>query len=108
MSKEKQPSKLPSFFKPILWSYDVGRLDATRDKKTIITAAVNYGSLRHWRWIAKRYGRRGVGRVLAGVPRTALRAHVRPLAGIIFSVKSYRYAPRGAHKKGRRTVSKAR
>jgi len=31
----------PSFFKPILWSYNFSDLDPIRNKKTIIVSAIN-------------------------------------------------------------------
>lgn len=108
MKKTSRAQTVPSFFRPILWSYRPGALDPVRHKKIIIAAAVNYGSLKHWRWIAQQYGRRGVGRMLASLPATAIRAHVRPLAAIIFSVKSFNNASRGAHKRRGKAVSKTR
>jgi len=84
----KKIKKLPVFFKPILWSYNIKKLDIKKHKKIIIVAAVNYGGLRHWYWIARQYGVRSVRSVLSKMPATAIRKHVRPLAKIIFSVKS--------------------
>lgn len=108
MKKTSRAQTVPSFFRPILWSYRPGALDPVRHKKIIIAAAINYGSLKHWRWIAQQYGRRGVGRMLASLPATAIRAHVRPLAAIIFSVKSFNNASRGTHKRRGKAVSKTR
>lgn len=97
----KTSKKLPAFFKSILWSYNIKKLDIKKHKKIIITAAVNYGGLRHWYWIAREYGVRAVRAVLSKVPATAIRKHVRPLAKIIFSVKSFNYASRGSAKRRR-------
>lgn len=90
---EKGP--LPDFFRPILWSYNFSKLDPEKNKKRIIINSVNYGSLRHWRWIARRYGKPAIREVLETVPVQDLRLRARELAAIIFSVKRFNYAPRG-------------
>ena len=38
--------KLPSGIAACLWSYDLGRLDLERDRKTIITQVLNFGGLK--------------------------------------------------------------
>ena len=98
-TRNKTTNKLPLFFKPILWSYDAKKIHIKKNKKIIIASAVNYGGLRHWYWIARQYGIRDVRAVLSKMPATAIRKHVRPLAAIVFSVKSFNYAPRGPAKK---------
>ena len=95
----KTAKTLPAYFKPILWSYDIEKLGLKKHKKIIIASAVNYGGLRHWYWIARNYGVGSVRAVLSKMPATAIRKHVRPLAAIVFSVKSFNYAPRGPAKR---------
>jgi len=108
ISVKKAKTTLPAYFAPILWSYNLKKLDPIKHKKIIIMSAINYGGLRHWYWIARRYGARSVRSVLANVPATAIRKHVRPLAGIVFSVPSLNYAPRGSAKRRRGTASRVR
>ena len=48
--------ELPPLFRPLLWSYDFSNIDADKHRKTIIVHALNYGTLKHWRWIKKHYG----------------------------------------------------
>lgn len=90
--------KLPDFFKPLAWSYDFSRMDADTHKKTIIVNAINYGNLRHWRWIAEYYGKETIGRILASIPASELRPRVQKLAGILFELPRFNYAPRSPHR----------
>lgn len=90
-----QKQKLPLFFKPILWSYDFSAVDIKKNKKTIIVNAINYGDLKHWKWLIKNYGRENVKSELIKIPATELRPGARKLASIIFDVKKFNYAPRG-------------
>ena len=86
--------KLPDFFKPVLWSYNFSAMDPKRHKKTIILNAINYGNLRHWRWLLNYYGRETVKKVLKSAPAGGIRPRVRRLAAILFSVENFNYAPR--------------
>lgn len=86
---------LPDFFKPILWSYDFGAVDAERDKKTIIINAINYGDLKHWRWIISSYGKEEVKNILTSIPATEMRERVRPLVALVFDINDFNYASRG-------------
>jgi hypothetical protein len=86
---------IPERFKPILWSYDLKRLDPIKHKRTIILAAINYGDLWHWRWLIKHYGENEIRRTLQHLPASSLRVEAARLAKLIFKVKEYNYAPRG-------------
>jgi len=87
---------IPNFFKPLFWSYNFDNIRPGKDKKTIIVNSINYGDLKHWKWLSDNYGKAGVAEVLAKVSASALRDRVRKLAGIIFKVKKFNYAPRGS------------
>src|SRR3989338_1014168 len=56
----KSSLSLPLFFKSILWSSNFKNIDPEKAKRTIIIQAINYGDLRHWRWILARYGNEGL------------------------------------------------
>ena len=81
-----KPGMVPENFKPLLWSYDFSKIDAERDKKTIIINTINYGDLPHWRWLIAVYGKEGVSAVLKSLPATELRPRARRLAELIFQV----------------------
>ena len=89
--------RLPDFFRPLFWSYDFDSLNLEKHKKVIILNTVNYGDLKHWRWIADFYGRETIRNLLVSLPATELRPPVLNLAGIIFGLDNFNYAPRGAH-----------
>jgi len=89
--------KLPDYFKPVLWSYDFGRLDLDKNKKTVIVGAINYGDLNHWVWLKKNYGEETIRKVLTEARAGEIRPGARRLASIIFGINRFNYAPRGAN-----------
>jgi hypothetical protein len=89
---------LPEFFRPILWSYNFSAIDSEKDKKIIITNAINYGDLKHWRWLVLNYGKNGISKVLKKIPATALRPAARRLASTLFSIKNFNYVLRGVER----------
>ena len=87
--------KIPDSFKPLLWSYDFSKVDVDRDKKAIVIAALNYGDLNQWRWVAAYYGKKAIRRIIEEVPATEFRDRIRPLIALMFGVQHFNYAPRG-------------
>ena len=85
---------LPEYFKTVLWSHDFNAIDPIKDKKTIIINAINYGDLRHWKWLNEFYGKNIVAEVLKKSPRTEIRPRVRNLVSILFSINNFNYEPR--------------
>lgn len=99
MEQERlQPSPIPAFFYPLLWSYDTKRLDSERDKKTIIVQALNYGDLIHWRWLIDHYGRREMRNFLTTLAETELRPRVRRLVQLLFDIDHFNHALRSAQR----------
>ena len=94
MNQKSSVNSLPEFFKPLLWSYDFDSLDLSKNKKDIILNAINYGDLKHWRWIINYYGKDEVKKVLESVSVWELRSRVRKLASLIFELQDLNYAPR--------------
>jgi len=80
-----------------MWSYDFDQIDPAEDKTALVVQAINYGTLAHWRWLVKSYGREGVREVLSHIPATALRPRARRLASLVFGIGRFNYAPRGTH-----------
>lgn len=95
--KNKEKEALPEYFKSVLWSYDFRAVSPEKDKKTIIINAVNYGDLRHWRWLVNFYGKKEIGDILKTIPATEIRSRVKNLAAIIFSVNNFNYEHRSSH-----------
>lgn len=89
-------SKLPEFFRPFFWSYDFDSLDLVNDQKTIILNTINYGDLKHWRWLKNYYGKSAISRVLESISATELKRRAGKLAEILFEIK-LNHAPRSAH-----------
>lgn len=86
--------KLPDYFKPILWSYDLDRLNPEKNKKTVIVNVINYGNLKHWRWLKENYGKKAVREVLKKTRASEIRPGALRLASIIFNINRFNYASR--------------
>jgi len=90
-------SPLPATFKPLFWSYHFSALNTAEDKKTIMVQLLNYGTLAHWRWLLEQYGKAEIKQTLESIPATELKPRTRALASLIFSITTWRYAPRGTN-----------
>jgi hypothetical protein len=88
---------IPETLRPLLWSYDFAKIDPEKHQKTIIVQAINYGTLTDWHWLRARYGRVAVRDVLSSISATEIRPRARRLAGLVFDVDRFNYAPRGTH-----------
>lgn len=86
---------LPQSFRPFFWSYDFTKLDPQKNKKTVILNLVNYGNLKHWRWLVDFYGIEAVASLLKRVPVTEIRPRVLRLVSILFHIENFNYASRG-------------
>lgn len=94
---KKRKKTLPFYFKRILWSHDFASINPTKDKKTIIVNAINYGDLKHWKWLVEFYGQKAVADVLKTIPATEIRPGARNLAGALFSINKFNYEPRSSN-----------
>lgn len=93
----KNRPALPEMFRPILWSYRFADLDLNRHKAEIIIQTINYGSLKHWRWIIRHYGKEAIRTVLKRRLTTEFNPESRHLAQLLFNVNHFRHAPRRPH-----------
>ncbi|MDO8633659.1 MAG: hypothetical protein Q8O97_02610 [bacterium] len=87
--KEEKAKELPQFFQPILWSYDFMYVDPQKDKRAIIVNALNYGDLKHWRWISQFYGKVEVQKFLGDISPSEIRPRVRHLVALLFHIKEW-------------------
>lgn len=87
----KKLKKPPQMFRPLLWSFRWNDIDITEDKDTIIVNAINEGSLDHWRWIIRTYGKKTIKRILEQHPASEFHPESRNLAKVIFSISKFRY-----------------
>lgn len=97
MGKEELPRILPEFFRPLFWSYNFETIDPLEQKKLVIIDTINYGDLKHWRWLKENYGEEVIREVLENIPATELRPRAGRLAELLFNFH-LNYAPRGAHR----------
>ena len=57
--------KLPRFLQPILWSYDISKMNTEDDKDIIIEQILNYGAEEELKWLIKTYRDRDIRNVLS-------------------------------------------
>lgn len=90
---------LPEMFRPLLWSYVFEDIDPKEHYKELIVNTINYGDLKHWRWLIDYYGSEQVSKVITTVPFTEFRPRVVKLVSLLFHIpqSEFNYAPRGAH-----------
>ena len=55
MLKLDNMTKVPKKLQAVLWSRDVSKLDAKKDKQYIIHQILAYGSWNHLKWLFKNY-----------------------------------------------------
>ncbi|MDP2909869.1 MAG: hypothetical protein Q8N69_02235 [bacterium] len=88
--------KLPEFFKPIFWYCDYSELstDIKTSVEAIIIQTINYGDLRHWKWIFKYYGAKKVKKIIENIPASAFRPGALKLATLVLRINKLKYAYR--------------
>jgi|AntAceMinimDraft_18_1070375.scaffolds.fasta_scaffold06993_6 hypothetical protein len=94
MESENKNLKLPSFFKPLLWSYNFFLIDPKKNKKRIIINTVNYGRWKHLQWIVKFYGRNKLKKIIEETPETEFRVPALKLVSLLLGIKKMKYASR--------------
>lgn len=105
MDTEQKIKQLPEYFRPIMWSYTFNDIDPEANAELVICQTINYGTLKHLRWIRQQYGIARIQNVLATTPATAFRAPAKKLAGIIFNISKFNDTPRGPHHRGANVIS---
>ena len=88
-------NKMPSFFKPLFWSYKFSSIDPDRDKKRIIINAVNYGDWEHWLWVFNYYGIAEVKKIIKNTPVSEFRRRALTIVFLLLKIKKTKYATRG-------------
>ncbi len=51
---------IPSYIQPFLWSYDINKMDLSRNKKRIITNILNLGTAKSTDWLFKTYNEKDI------------------------------------------------
>jgi hypothetical protein len=97
MKAKIKNSKLPSFFKPLFWSYKFSSINAERDKRRIIINTINYGRWVHWLWIIKYYGKKEVKKIIKETPKTEFREPALKLISLLLGIKKLKYVSRSAY-----------
>lgn len=98
--------KIPSFFRPILWSYQFSKLNPEQDARAIMVQTINYGQWRHWLWLVRRYGKSKLRQILKEVPMSEFRPRALQLARILFGISKMNYVSRVAYIQRQKNLAK--
>lgn len=104
MKLKTKNSKLPSFFKPLFWSYKFSSVDPRKNKRTVIVNTINYGNWRHWKWIVDFYGREELKRAIEEIPQSEFRPSALKLISLLLDVKKLKYASRGDYIRAQKNI----
>lgn len=64
-SKNKTKNrKLPKWLQPVLWSYDVSKMNTEKDKGLIIEQVLNYGTDEELEWLIKIYRDKDIKKII--------------------------------------------
>lgn len=80
-------TRLPDFFKPLFWSYNFDEIDLEKQKKLVIVNSINYGDLKHWRWIKNYYSVKTIREILESITASELRPQAGRLAELLFNLR---------------------
>ncbi|MEK7560362.1 MAG: hypothetical protein AAB539_00185 [Patescibacteria group bacterium] len=83
---------IPESLRPLLWWVKWDALDLEKDQETIIVAAINEGTLAHWRWIIETYGKETIRSILEHRLESEFHPESRNLARVLFSIPHFRNA----------------
>jgi hypothetical protein len=100
----KNNSKLPSFFKPIFWSYDFSKIKATEEIERIIINSINYGDWKHWQWLINYYGKKKIREVVEDTPRSEFRKGAFRLILLLLNIKKTKYVSMGVKIKAKKHI----
>lgn len=78
-------------FRPLLWFLSWDEVDIEKDKNDIILSAVNDGSLAHWRWIMRTYGKNTIRAVLKKRLASEFHPESLHLARVVFHIPKLSY-----------------
>lgn len=94
--------KLPDYFKPLFWDIEFQSISPKKDRKTIITKVINYGNLKHWKWISDYYGK-NLPKSLQEIPQSEFRQPALKLATLIYNLEDPKYASRSDYIQSQKT-----
>lgn len=65
----KKIKKLPPSFQTALWSYDISKMDAEKNKKGIITQVLNYGTWENLKLLFRLYSEEEIKKIVRNPSR---------------------------------------
>lgn len=97
MRNQNERVQPPAIFRPFLWWAKWEDIDVRKDREDIIVSAINEGTLDHWRWILKAYGKDTIREILENRLASEFHKESKNLAQLLFSVANFRHARGSTH-----------
>lgn len=97
-----KPTKLPEDFRYLFWGYDFASIDPSLSKRLIIVNTLNYGNWSQWHYLVRLYGKEDLRKTIEKIPKSEFRPQVVKLIKLLFGIKEFQYASRGAKIKAER------
>lgn len=94
MKTRTKNSKLPSFLKPLFWSYKFSSVDPEENVKTVIVNTVNYGDWKQWKWLVKYYGAKRLKSLIENIPASEFRKDALRLISLLLNIKKMKHVSR--------------
>lgn len=85
--------QLPNYFKPLFWDIHFDSIDSQKNRRLIITRTINYGNLKHWKYLSELYGR-SLENYFQNIPKSEFRQPALKLAQLIYNLDEFKYASR--------------
>ncbi len=102
-------SKLPSYFKSVLWSYDFSGMDPDEHRRTIIVNTINHGMWKHWEWVFDYYGKEDLREFIKDIPKSEFRKTAIKLFCLLLglTLDDLRYETRSAYIQSQKSTAEA-
>ena len=103
----EENSKLPSYFKSVLWSYKFPEIAPDEHKRTIVINTINHGMWNHWQWIFNYYGKENLREFIKDVPKSEFRKSAIKLFCLLLNISldDLKYETRSAYIRSQRNTA---
>ena len=105
--KKQSSLEIPGWFQKFYWWGDASKMNAERDKRTIIVQLINHGGWAHWKWLVETYQKEELKKIIRETPASEFRSGALKLISLLLGIKQMKYASRSDYIKAKRDSRKA-
>jgi len=103
---KNKPKKLPKFFKKLFWWCDFSKIDPEKAKNLVVVQTINYGDLKHWKWLIKYYKPQRLKKIIQEIPQSEFRKSAFKLICLFLNIKETKYETRSAKIRAKKNLRK--